>query len=217
MSLPAAALRRAKAAYRARLLHEQRDAELHEQVDAIKVELLNFEKGRQKSLSARAINVLAGYALDEGVTPKDVAIRKRAEDTISYWRSEFGVRTELRGPSVDTKQLIALRHRGQLVGGWLWMSGRDAGRSNDLGHHRLSSRAILAAIEVLLPYCQHSPYARGDERGGEREPSLAAQFFFEAIASFECRVSIQNINYVLKTYGPNLRQAHKAIFAPRRQ
>lgn len=206
----------AERAYNEVLLRLQRNKELHAEVDPIKKELLDFEKGRKKKLSDRALNALAAYCVLEGVSPEDPEIRRRAEATLADWRDSYGLNGTLTGKKRSTVDLIAERHRsGRLVGGWLWMTERDAGRPEYIGHFQLSSRAILAAIEALLPYCKFSPFARKKERGLKSRASAAARFYHSVLRRFIEQVTVDDVSAVLEAHGEDLRRQFKAINPPR--
>jgi hypothetical protein len=214
VSVPAGALEQAKAAYEGIQRRERLDAQLHSEVDRIKSQLRHLAAGRQKSISGDALNALSYYAILENVTPADDNIRASAEATLQFWRDEYGVDEELTGPTIETAELIARYQGGIRVDGWLHLTERESGRSERVGFHRISSRAIFAAMEILLPYCSYRLFVRRAE-GAEYRASACTRFFYDALTTIDDRVTLSDVITVLTKHLDDLRAAHNVIIPPR--
>lgn len=162
-------------------------------MDRTKEKLRKFRNGELSALPSDALEVLAGYALLEGVLPADPGIRAIVDATLEHWENEWGLEVVLQGPERSTADLIRRRDAaGNTIDGWLDMCARDAGRPKLLGYKRLSSVALFDAIHVLAPYCPYRPRAHSGD-----QVSPAARYFYQCIVGFEPNVTLQDIATVL--------------------
>ncbi len=200
-SVPPSVLAKAKKEYLDELNRAKSDRQTFDDVDFYKDDLRYFADGRIVNLSDDAKELLAGHALFVGAIPADLEVRGIAEDTLAYWKAEWGIDIPLAGPTLSNIELIARKDQaGNVIDGWLDMTARDPGRPALTGRNQLSVKALCRVIEILAPYCCHVINGRNDSS----RASAAAKFIHKYVVSFEPKAEIKDINYVLYSrFGKN--------------